>query len=68
MELEDNGIGDAIERRGSAELVLFQLRHHDSNFVIKIKMMKLNLQMEKLRYIIQLSHYIKNDEVDLLMR
>lgn len=58
MELEDNGIGDVIERRGSAELVFFQLRHHDSNFVIKIKMMKLNLQMEKLRYIIQLSHYI----------
>ena len=58
MELEDNGIGDVIERRGSAELVLFQLRHNDSNFVIKIKMMKLNLQMEKLRYIIQLSHYI----------
>ena len=37
MQLEDNGIGDVIERRGSAELVLFQLRHHDSNFVIKIK-------------------------------
>ena len=57
MEFEDNRIGDVIGR-GSAELVLFQLRHHDPNFVIKIKMMKLNLQMEKLRYIIQLSHYI----------
>ena len=58
MELEENGIGDVIEDEDQRRLVLFQLRHHDSNFVIKIKMMKLNLQMEKLRYIIQLSHYI----------
>ena len=58
MEFEDNRIGDVIDDEDQHELVLFQLRHHDPNFVIKIKMMKLNLQMEKLRYIIQLSHYI----------
>lgn len=58
MELEDNGIGDVIEEKEQHELVLFQLRHHDPNFVIIMKMTKLNLKMMKLRYIIQLSHYI----------
>lgn len=57
-KLEDNGIGYVIEGEDQHELVLFQLRHNERNFVIIMKMTKLNLQMEKLRYIIQLSHYI----------
>lgn len=58
MELEDDLIGDVIEDEDQHELVLFQLRHHDPNFVIEKKMTKLDLKMMKLRYIIQLSHYI----------
>lgn len=58
MELEDDLIGDVIEDKDQHELVLFQLRYHDPNFVIEKKMTKLDLKMMKLRYIIQLSHYI----------
>lgn len=58
MELEDDLIGDVIEDEDQHELVLFQLRHHDPNFVIEMKMTKLDLKKMKLRYIIQLSHYI----------
>lgn len=47
MELEDNLIGDVIEDEDRHELVFFQLRHHGTNFVIRIKMTKLVLENDE---------------------